>query len=44
MGINPLKNSFLKLAIDTFGMPGINVQGYMMVLKTLKKFNKADII
>ena len=27
MGINPLKNSFVKLAIDTFGIPDINVIG-----------------
>gem|GEM_PF-4760313 len=27
MGINPEKNSFVKLAIDTLGMPQINVKG-----------------
>jgi len=27
MGINPAKSSFVKLAIDTFGMPEINVKG-----------------
>jgi hypothetical protein len=27
MGIDPEKNSFVKLAIDTFGMPQINVKG-----------------
>lgn len=27
MGIDPVKNSFVKLAIDTFGMPDINIKG-----------------